>query len=86
MNTQVALVTGGASGMGQIYALRMAQSDTKVAILDRDEQGRLYQSLILKIPLLFMCHNHQGRSDKKVGKKRYNYRYTDEQSEVKKVV
>jgi NADP-dependent 3-hydroxy acid dehydrogenase YdfG len=39
MNTQVALVTGGASGMGQVFALRMAKSGTKVAILDRDEQG-----------------------------------------------
>jgi short-subunit dehydrogenase len=39
MNTQVALVTGGASGMGQVFALRMAKNGTKVAILDRDEQG-----------------------------------------------
>ena len=31
-----ALVTGGASGMGRIIALRMAKRGTLVAILDRD--------------------------------------------------
>ncbi len=39
MDTQVALVTGGASGMGKIFAQRMASRGTKVAILDTDDQG-----------------------------------------------
>jgi short-subunit dehydrogenase len=32
---QIAVVTGGASGMGRIHALRMAKSGTRVAVLDR---------------------------------------------------
>ncbi|MFT4518667.1 MAG: short-subunit dehydrogenase [Halioglobus sp.] len=35
MNTQVAVVTGGASGMGKVYALRMANAGVKVAVLDK---------------------------------------------------
>ncbi len=38
MVPEVALVTGGASGMGQIFALRMASRGTKVAILDTNDQ------------------------------------------------
>ena len=38
MVSQVALVTGGASGMGQIFAQRMASRGTKVAILDTNDQ------------------------------------------------
>ena len=34
MEPKVAVVTGGASGMGQIYARRMAANGVKVAILD----------------------------------------------------
>jgi len=36
---RVALVTGGASGMGRIFALRMAQRGSKVALLDRNLEG-----------------------------------------------
>ena len=36
---KVALVTGGASGMGRICALRLAQRGAKVAIFDLNEQG-----------------------------------------------
>ena len=36
---QVALVTGGASGMGQIYARRLAARGTRVAIFDVNQQG-----------------------------------------------
>jgi short-subunit dehydrogenase len=39
VNPRVALVTGGASGMGRIFALRMAQRGTKVALLDRSLEG-----------------------------------------------
>lgn len=39
MEPKVAVVTGGASGMGQIYARRMAASGIKVAILDVNEEG-----------------------------------------------
>lgn len=39
MEPKVAVVTGGASGMGQIYARRMAKRGTKVAILDLNEEG-----------------------------------------------
>jgi short-subunit dehydrogenase len=35
----VALVTGGASGMGRLCALRMAQAGMRVAVLDRDSAG-----------------------------------------------
>ena len=38
MDTQVALVTGGASGMGKIFAQRMASRGTRVAILDTNDQ------------------------------------------------
>lgn len=34
MIPKVAVVTGGASGMGRVYALRMAQSGVSVAVLD----------------------------------------------------
>jgi NAD(P)-dependent dehydrogenase (short-subunit alcohol dehydrogenase family) len=37
MEPKVAVVTGGASGMGRIYALRMARRGTRVAILDLNE-------------------------------------------------
>jgi len=37
MVPKVALVTGGASGMGQIFALRMASRGTSVAILDTND-------------------------------------------------
>jgi len=39
MNGKVALVTGGASGMGRITALRLAARGAKVAIFDLNEQG-----------------------------------------------
>ncbi len=39
MNPEVALVTGGASGMGRICALRLAHQGAKVAILDTDSAG-----------------------------------------------
>jgi len=38
-NGKVALVTGGASGMGQIYARRLAANGAKVAIFDVNQQG-----------------------------------------------
>ena len=39
MAGKVALVTGGASGMGQIIARRLAKQGAKVAIFDVNEQG-----------------------------------------------
>ena len=36
---KVALVTGGASGMGQIYARRLAANGARVAIFDVNQQG-----------------------------------------------
>ena len=36
---KVALVTGGASGMGQIYARRLAGRGAKVAIFDVNQAG-----------------------------------------------
>ena len=36
---QVALVTGGASGMGQIFARRLARGGARVAIFDVNQQG-----------------------------------------------
>jgi NAD(P)-dependent dehydrogenase (short-subunit alcohol dehydrogenase family) len=39
MNGKVALVTGGASGMGQITARRLAKQGAKVAIFDVNEQA-----------------------------------------------
>jgi len=39
MEPKVAVVTGGASGMGKIIALRMAGRGTRVAILDMNEAG-----------------------------------------------
>ena len=36
---KVALVTGGASGMGEIYARRLAASGARVAIFDVNQQG-----------------------------------------------
>lgn len=39
MDGKVAIVTGGASGMGQICARRLAQRGAKVAIFDVNEQG-----------------------------------------------
>lgn len=39
MNNKVALVTGGASGMGRIIALRLAASGARVAIFDVNEEG-----------------------------------------------
>ena len=38
-NGKIALVTGGASGMGQIYARRLAANGAKVAIFDVNQQG-----------------------------------------------
>ena len=38
-NGNVALVTGGASGMGQISARRLAKQGAQVAILDVNEAG-----------------------------------------------
>ncbi len=39
MQGKIALVTGGASGMGRICALRLARQGTKVAIFDLNEDG-----------------------------------------------
>jgi NAD(P)-dependent dehydrogenase (short-subunit alcohol dehydrogenase family) len=39
MNGKIALVTGGASGMGRITALRLAQRGAIVAIFDLNEEG-----------------------------------------------
>ena len=39
MEPKVAVVTGGASGMGKIYAARMAVAGIEVAILDMNEAG-----------------------------------------------
>jgi len=39
MNNRVALVTGGASGMGRIIALRLAGRGARVAIFDVNEEG-----------------------------------------------
>lgn len=39
MNGRVALVTGGASGMGRIIALRLAQRGAAVAIVDLNKEG-----------------------------------------------
>ncbi len=39
MTGKIALVTGGASGMGRITALRLAQRGARVAIFDLNEQG-----------------------------------------------
>lgn len=39
MNGKIALVTGGASGMGRIYALRLANQGARVAIFDVNEDG-----------------------------------------------
>ncbi|MBW2273031.1 MAG: SDR family oxidoreductase [Deltaproteobacteria bacterium] len=39
MNPRVVLVTGGASGMGRIFAQRMAERGSAVAVLDRDLVG-----------------------------------------------
>ncbi len=36
---RVAVVTGGASGLGQLFARRMAEVGAQVALLDRDEAG-----------------------------------------------
>ena len=36
---KVAVVSGGASGMGRVYALRMAQAGIAVAVLDRSESA-----------------------------------------------
>jgi NAD(P)-dependent dehydrogenase (short-subunit alcohol dehydrogenase family) len=38
-NLKVALVTGGASGMGQVMALRLAEQGVKVAIVDMNRQA-----------------------------------------------
>jgi NAD(P)-dependent dehydrogenase (short-subunit alcohol dehydrogenase family) len=37
---KVAVVTGGANGLGEAIATRMAQEGAAVAVLDRDERGR----------------------------------------------
>jgi len=39
LSSKVALVTGGASGMGRIMALRLARQGARVAIFDLNEQG-----------------------------------------------
>jgi short-subunit dehydrogenase len=39
MSIRVAVVTGGASGMGRIYALRMARAGISVAVLDHSESA-----------------------------------------------
>lgn len=39
LSCKVALVTGGASGMGRVIALRLANQGTKVAIFDLNDEG-----------------------------------------------
>ena len=39
LDVKVAMVTGGASGMGQLTALRLAQRGVKVAIVDMNDEG-----------------------------------------------
>ena len=39
MSIRVAVVTGGASGMGRVYALRMARAGVSVAVLDHSESA-----------------------------------------------
>ncbi|MBW2377195.1 MAG: SDR family NAD(P)-dependent oxidoreductase, partial [Deltaproteobacteria bacterium] len=39
MNVRVAVVTGGASGMGRLFALRMAAQGIQVAVVDRDREA-----------------------------------------------
>ena len=39
MSDKVAIVTGGASGMGQITARRLAQQGAKVAIFDVNDKA-----------------------------------------------
>ena len=39
LTIQIAVVTGGASGMGRVYALRMATQGIAVAVLDRSESA-----------------------------------------------
>ena len=39
MSDKVAIVTGGASGMGQICARRLARQGARVAIFDVNDQG-----------------------------------------------
>jgi len=41
MDTRIALVSGGASGMGRAYALRMADAGIKVAVMDNSEPALL---------------------------------------------
>jgi NAD(P)-dependent dehydrogenase (short-subunit alcohol dehydrogenase family) len=40
LNGEVAVVTGGANGLGAAIAARLAEEGAAVAILDRDERGR----------------------------------------------
>jgi NAD(P)-dependent dehydrogenase (short-subunit alcohol dehydrogenase family) len=39
MSARVAVVTGGASGLGRIFALRMAAQGIRVGIVDRDREA-----------------------------------------------
>lgn len=39
LNGEVAIVTGGANGLGQTIATRMSEEGAAVALLDREEKG-----------------------------------------------
>jgi 3-oxoacyl-[acyl-carrier protein] reductase len=49
LNNQIALVTGGGSGIGRAAALLFAEHGAKVAVLDRSEEGQLVANEIAKM-------------------------------------
>lgn len=53
--TTVALVTGAASGMGQLAARRLAAAGTRVAAVDRDEEGLAVTALRSPNMATFVC-------------------------------
>ena len=52
---KVALVTGGASGMGRICALRLAAAGARVAILDLNEAGLAQTAALSELIQPFRC-------------------------------